>query len=250
MNKIICRKCGDEISNESGAMLTFCPNCGASLTNLSKEKPLSSKKYPPTQSPTIKRQFPVILLTSLLTAFFLSVFFAAGLYFYLPQKADLSSGGIPKQPEKSAPRRKLSGSVSASEVSKITYSTWQHNGLLYSGDGYVQSNQITFSNDGTAVQNSLKNYDDGKRTDETAVSDASITADQFQRLAEIIAENDFFNEPDSIERISERDATLTVNYSGGVKAVKTSNTAKDTPEIKAILQVFDNLRNQINWKKQ
>lgn len=249
MNKSICGKCGDEISNESGATLTFCTNCGASLTNLSNEKTLSSKKILPTQSPAIKRQFPMILLTSLLTAFFLSVFFAAGLYFYLPQKTDLGSGGIAKQPEKSAPRSKLLSSASASEISKITYSTWQHNGLLYSGDGYIQSNQVTFSNDGTAVQNISKNYDDGKRTDEILVSNASITAEQFQRLAETIVENDFLNEPDSIERISERDATLTVNYSGGVKAVKTGNIGKDTPEIKAILQVFDSLRNQINWKK-
>jgi len=246
LNKIVCQKCGEEISNDFGVSLTFCANCGESLTNLSNKKTLSLEKDD-LQPRAIKRQFPTIILTSLLTAFFLFIFFAAGLYFYLPQKSDRSDDAI-KPTETPESRWKLWKSVSASEISKITYSTWSHRGLLSKSDGYVSSSAVMFSNEGTGTKTTSTNYDNGKRADKTDVFNTSITAEQFQQLAETVAANDFLNEPDSTKTISEGGATLTVTFSGGEKVVETSNIGIDTPEIKAILQAIDNLQNQVSWK--
>jgi hypothetical protein len=42
---------------------------------------------------------------------------------------------------------------------------------------------------------------------------------------------------------------LTVTYSGKTKTIKTSNIGKDTAEIKEILDAFEKLKNQVDWKE-
>ena len=51
MNKIICQKCSNEISNEFGVTLTYCTNCGASIKNLQAEKTIALNEVPTLVSP-------------------------------------------------------------------------------------------------------------------------------------------------------------------------------------------------------
>ena len=51
MNKLICQKCGGEISNEFGVTLTYCTNCGASIKNLQTEKTVALNEVPTLVSP-------------------------------------------------------------------------------------------------------------------------------------------------------------------------------------------------------
>lgn len=51
MNKLICQKCGGEISNEFGVTLTYCTNCGASIKNLQSEKTVAINEVQTLVSP-------------------------------------------------------------------------------------------------------------------------------------------------------------------------------------------------------
>src|SRR5215203_3325464 len=51
MNKLICRKCRHEISNEFGTTLAYCTNCGAGIQNLTSEKPFAFGNAPTPVSP-------------------------------------------------------------------------------------------------------------------------------------------------------------------------------------------------------
>ena len=201
-------------------------------------------------SPANNKRFWLILISSILTALFFTFILAAaaGLHFYSSHQSAFAEDAA--KPAETPPRRKLENSVSASGITKITYSTWEHKGLLSSGDGYVSSVQIVFMSDGTAAKTTSTDYDASSRTDKTHVARAAITAEQFKRLAEAVAANDFFHEADSANIRSEAGVTLTVSYSGGEKSVKTSNTGEDTPEVEAILRAFADLENQINWSRQ
>src|SRR5688500_6191373 len=78
MKKEICRNCGREIVNEFGVTLTFCTNCGAALSNLHAPQNAAASEKHAAQSEPQNRLFPTILLTSFLTALFLSALFALG----------------------------------------------------------------------------------------------------------------------------------------------------------------------------
>jgi hypothetical protein len=187
-----------------------------------------------------------LILGAVLTLFLLGGFYLFYNYFLIKNETDSAE----KSNESSTPWIKLPGfnSVDAAEISQITFTSWQHHGLLYSGDGYVESSNISFERGGIAKRTDSKNYDDGKRLDETTEYKAAISSEQFEQLAKSVVENDFFNQTDSTERISESDKSLIIKYSGGQKEIKTSNIGKDTPEIKAILDEISNLKNQINWQ--
>lgn len=142
-------------------------------------------------------------------------------------------------------------SVPATEITKAEFFARRHIGsLIGSDESYTSSNGVSFSNDGTAYNYfGSKNYDTGKNQNEEGLKyQGVVSAEQFQKFAQILAENDFSNLEDSIERTTDAtDYTLTITYSGKTKSIKTSNTGKDTAEIKAILDALESLKNQIDW---
>ncbi|MEO6590210.1 MAG: hypothetical protein ABIP06_13005 [Pyrinomonadaceae bacterium] len=241
MKKVFCQKCGGEISNEFGVTLAFCTNCGTALNNLNEEETvvLTRVKKP-------KNNLFVGLGLGILTILFLvsGVYLA---YNYL-QKNDVGSSGRPDSTSSPWIRIPKFGSVSAAEITEITFYSWQHNGLLYSGDGYIASSRVTFSRGGNASQIKKKDFDNGKTPDEINEKTGNISLEQFERMAKKLVEKDFFNQTDSTERISEGDNSITVKFSGKEKEVKTSNVGKDTPEIKAVLDEITNLESRINWQ--
>ncbi len=143
--------------------------------------------------------------------------------------------------------------VSASEITKAEFSTKYHYGpLVGSDESYTTSNAASFSNDGTALKSvGVKSYDTRKKQgSEGQKYQGVVSTEQFQKLAQTLGDNDFSNIKDSSEIIPDTTShTLIVSYSGKTKTIKTSNTGKDTTEIKAILDAFETLKNQVGWKQ-
>lgn len=245
MSKLICQKCGEEISNEFGVTLSFCTNCGAALSNFGEVETVELKRQTGKKKPPKNNILKGLILGTLMTLFLLGGFYFVYNYF----QSQNETGSNKKSDSTSSPWIKLPkfNSVDASEISQITFSYWQHAGLLFSGDGYVDSTRITFDRAGNASRTVSKNYDDGKRQDEVKEYTAAISSEQFERLAKSVAENDFVNLTDSKERISESDKTLIIKYSGGQKEIKTSNIGKDTPEIQAILNEIIYVQSELTW---
>lgn len=239
--EFICQECGGAISNDFGVSLSFCTNCGSALNNFSANKTVEFGKETFDGGSKPKNK----LFTGLILGALSAAFLIGGGYFF--HTFYLQKGGLTSVPRIGLPRINW---VSASDISQVTFSKWRHVGLLYSGDGFVESQTITFERGGNAKRALLKNYDDGKRTDEVTEYKAVITGAQFEKLTQTLVENDFFSQENSKLSISEQNTSLTVKHSGGEKQIKTAAASiDDTWEIKAILEVFTNLQNQTNWKK-
>ncbi len=266
MNKIICPKCGGEVSKEFGKTLSYCANCGEKIHLPPKEKVVSSSETAP--APKTKSQFPTILATSFITALFLILLFAGGTYWFINRSDGISSIAKPiKSPEnanpKPTPRTKSRSSISASEITKVGFSESIHNSLttpalllfgnINTSNYSHRSGAVIFSADGTAsrVINKTQTVSGTPMPEIIEKYNGSINAEQFAKLAQAVVENDFLNEEDSKTSTSlPINYTLTISYNSGEKIIKTSNTGKDTPEVDAILKAFKDLQNQIGWKKE
>lgn len=253
MNKQICQKCGREIANEFGVTLSFCTNCGAAVNNLIDEKTVELKTNFSGNTKPKSHLISGLILGAVTTVFLLGGIYFLTTYFSDAQSKSVSSDGKPV--EKSSPWIKLPGlnSVSASEIMTVAFSVRSHYGpLVGSDESYTTSGATSFSNDGTALKTSgVKSYDTRKKEgSEGQKFQGVVSKEQFQKLAQTLADNDFSNLEDSTERISDTTSyTLIVTYSGKTKTIMTSNTGKDTAEIKEILDAFESLKNQIDWKQ-
>jgi hypothetical protein len=244
MNKLICQKCNGEISNEFGVTLSYCTNCGASINLLPLNNETLSLKN---KSQPNSRLFLKIILTSLFTVAFLMAIFLIGLRYVRQAKTN----SVKRTPtEKSSvsppPRQKSSSPVSASEITKVVFTSWRHEGPVSSPGGRVVSNSIEFLSDGTAfkTENAI-NYDDGRKQPPT-LSQGVISKEQFEKLAKITVDNDFLSELDSTETISESQHSLTITYTTGEKKIILSNGGKDTPEVENIMVAIMNM--SVDWK--
>ena len=248
MNEMVCQKCGDEISNEFGVTLSFCTNCGAALNNLTADETIELKRETVENKKPKNNLFIGLILGAVIMLFLLGGFYL----FYSNFLSQNETSSVGKSNPASSPWIKLPSfsSVDASEISEVTFYSWQHNGSLTSGDGYVESHRVTFERTGNATQIVSLNYDSGDKTDNSTTYKASITNEQFNRLAQKLVENDFFDQTDSKERISESENVLTVKYSGKEKEIKTSNVDRDTPEIKAILNEIIYVQSEVSWKAE
>lgn len=109
MNKLICQKCGGEISNDFNNTLVFCTNCGANLSLAESEKTLSlpdsealvSAALRPAKSKTNKVLLYVIGGFGLLGVLVLAAapFFFYGLPIVMPVVNKQYTCSIPGEPE-------------------------------------------------------------------------------------------------------------------------------------------------------
>jgi len=144
-----------------------------------------------------------------------------------------------------------SSNIPTSEISEISLRYIRHYGLLYERENSRQIKRETvFSNNGYAQKtgNEIKRDGEEKRQEKQIVYRAILTKQQFEKLANITAENNFFSENDSKERMSEADNFfLKAVYSGGEKEIQTSNLGKDTVAVTEILKAFRALENELIW---
>jgi len=143
--------------------------------------------------------------------------------------------------------------ISASEITKAEFSTKYHYGPLGDSDeSNTSSGGVSFSRNGTAFRYyDARHYDTGKKQDTDGEKfQAVVSIEQFQNFAQTIADNDFSNLKDSTERTNNPIdyMLLTVTYAGKTKTIKANNSVKNTAEVKAILQAFETLKNQVDWK--
>ena len=114
-----------------------------------------------------------------------------------------------------------------------------------------ESATLTFFASGIAqkVEASERTVDGNKTSSGPTKYEGHIGRDGFARLAEVMAENDFANEPDSTNIISlPIRVELTVTYGSNKKLIMASNTGQDTFEMKAMLQAIDRLAGQTDWQ--
>lgn len=246
MKKELCPKCNRVISNDFGHTLSFCTNCGAAISNLTSDKTIELKKDTVENKKARSGLFIGLILGAVLTLFLLGGGFLFFSSYFSQNETNLAGNQNPA----SSPWIKLPSFnfVDASDISEITLYSWRHNGSLTSGDGNVESHRVTFERAGKATQINSVNYDDGERTDNSTNYKAVISDEQFQHLAQTVVKNDFSDQTDSTERISESENVLTVKYSGIEKNIKTSNVERDTPEIKAILNEIIYIKSELSWK--
>lgn len=163
------------------------------------------------------------------------------LYFEVLEFAIEESSGD-KASEKPSPKII---SVPAAEITKAEFSVRSREG---SGNNFKDEGGMSFSKDGTAFRSYPKrNYE--KDSDENLEQEqfqAVASQEQFQKLAQIIAENDFSNLKDVTQQ-SSTEYILIVHYSGKKKSVKMNLTGKNTAEINEILNGFEKLKNQLDW---
>ena len=60
MDKLLCEKCGSEISNDFKHTLSFCTNCGAGIQNLHTNKTLLAQKPEETDETLTKLTVPTV----------------------------------------------------------------------------------------------------------------------------------------------------------------------------------------------
>lgn len=240
MIRMKCRQCGSEITSEFGAKLSFCNNCGAAINSISAGDEIGRDPK--------GRFFPGLVLGAGLTLFLGGAAYLLTIYL----TSSVSTTGAPSA--KSSPWIRLPGSnsVSASEITQVVFSERSHAGpLVGSDESYTTSGATSFSSDGAAIKTTgAKIYDTGKKQGSGGQRyQAVISTDQFQRLAQVLVDNDFSKLGDSPDRITDtREYRLIVTYSGTTKTILTSNIGKDTDEVKAILDAFESLQSQVEWK--
>lgn len=247
MNKTICKNCDGEVSNDFNNTLSYCTSCGANI-NFSQtgDKTLSLNNKSNNKSQPNSRLLLTIILTSLFTAAFVATIFLVGSR-YLPQSNSEEKSSTDSVKKSPTPRQKSSSSISASEITKVVFNNWRHEGPVSAPGGRVVSDAVGFSSNGDAFKTETINYDDGSRKEATEYK-GSLTKEQFEKLAQIIVENDFLNEPDSTQTITESQTSLTVIYTTGEKKIITGNIGKNTPEVENILRTITALRLSADWK--
>ncbi len=204
-------------------------------------------------------------LTALFTSAVLIATFAGFLYFRTapePTIVTAPADGRKTPSVPAGPRQKGPIVVGAEEITEISLhrssmrSTASTRPAAFFGNINVQnfaaeSTTLTFLASGTAtkVEASERTVDGKKTSSGPRKHEVNIGRDAFARLAAVMAENDFANEPDSTNIISlPIRVELTVTYGSNTKLIKASNAGQDTLEMKAMLEAIDRLAGQTDWR--
>lgn len=200
-------------------------------------------------------------ITALLTAIVLIAAFVGFLYFRGPE-IQIRSPETSRGPSPSlTPRIKATNGPVAADITSIKFSTTSMaNNPAKNATGMFSninvqnftssSKVLTFVSDGTASkETTVDTTENGKTVKKNERFAATITQADFSALANVFAENDFVNEPDSKDITSlPIKNILTIAYRNGSKTVNTGHTGKDTPETTAMLGAIKELERKTNWK--
>lgn len=263
MNKIICEKCGGEISGEFGGTLSDCTNCRASVhQSPTKEETTSFKDAAP--APTSKKR--LIYAACLIALLSLPLLYFSLLYWFIIGQPEGTTGYSIQLPDlirpKPTPRAKKSASISASEITRIEYTDSKRQKTEYAEqyfsnyavkNYFLRESRVTLINDGRAMKTFIQNETVNRiRTPERSEKYAgAFSPEQFAELARVFVENDFLGEEDSNTPMSSPTSQeLTVSYTRTFKRFQAGNSATDTPEAEAMLKAFKDLENEIDWLRE
>ncbi|MBK9163727.1 MAG: hypothetical protein IPM21_07430 [Acidobacteria bacterium] len=203
--------------------------------------------------------------TALFTSAVLIATFAGFLYFRkAPEPTVVTAPADGRKPPSvpAGPRKRGPAVVKADEIAEISLyrssmrSTASTKPAAFFGNINVQnfiseSSTLTFLASGTATKvEADERTDDGIKTFSGPTKyEVNIGRDAFARLAAVMAENDFANEPDSTNIISlPIRVELTVKYGSSTKLIKASNAGQDTLEMTAMLNAIDQLAGSTDWR--
>jgi hypothetical protein len=245
MSDANCINCGKPLPAESGVPAAFCSYCGAGQ---------SGGPQVPAGAAPAKFGLGAIVLTSLITSIVVLAVAGSGIYLLMltGNRTGEVGGTDPGQSKKGMPdpkatRAKQPSTVAASEITRVVWSRWRHEGPV-SGGGRVVSSSLAFSSDLTATKTESTNYDADDAKDKTTQFTGRIDRGHFDKLSQILVENDFLNEPDGKDRITESEQSLIITYSSGEKKILLNNTgAKNTPEVEHILTTVMALDAFVTW---
>lgn len=204
-------------------------------------------------------------LTALFTSAVLIVAFAGFLFFRTaPEPTIVTAPADGRKPPSvpAGPRQKGPIVVKADEITQIALlrssmsSTASTRPAAFFGNINVQnfiseSTTLTFFASGIAqkVEAAERTVDGNKTSSGPTKYEVNIGREAFARLAEVMSENDFANEPDSTNIISlPIRVELTVTYGSNTKLIRASNAGQDTLEMKAMLGAIDRLAGQTDWR--
>ncbi len=204
-------------------------------------------------------------LTALFTSAVLIVAFAGFLFFRTAPEPTIVTAPADGRKPPSVPagtRQKGPIVVKADEITQIALlrssmsSTASTRPAAFFGNINVQnfiseSTTLTFFASGIAqkVEAAERTVDGNKTSSGPTKYEVNIGREAFARLAEVMAENDFANEPDSTNIISlPIRVELTVTYGSNTKLIRASNAGQDTLEMKAMLGAIDRLAGQTDWR--
>lgn len=202
-------------------------------------------------------------VTALLTAVLLITAFLG--YLYLRQPAEPVQASNPGSVPSLSPARrpKAANPVPAADILKVAFleSVMTNRPAAPGPGGYLSnvnttnysssSSIVTFASDGTASKETTSEgtINGVKQAPKNERFTAAVDAASFSELANVFADNDFANEPDS------RDITslpikkvLTITYEGGEKVINTGHMDKNSPETAAMLAAFKNLEKKAAWQ--
>ncbi len=252
MNKVICLKCGSEISGEFGVTPSGCPICGEAAAASSNVAPKFKK-----------RLIYAALFFALLS---LPLLCLGGLYWFVVHQSEESNGysiGLTDRIRlKPTPRVKKPASISASEITRIEYTDSKYQKPEYNM-GYLSNyamknyfnrvSTVSFDDDGRATkyflqQETVNGVGTPQRQERHTGAFAPV---RFAELAGVFVENDFLGEEESnTSTVSPVNQKLTVFYSSQrSKSFQAGNSATDTPEAEAMLKAFKEFENKIDWQR-
>ena len=204
-------------------------------------------------------------VTALFTSAVLIATFAGFLYFRTapePTIVTVPADGRKPPSVPPGPRKRGPTVINADEITEISLhrssmrSTASTKPAAFFGNINVQnfiseSTTLTFFASGIAkkIEVSERTVDGNKIFGGPTLYEVNIGPDAFARLAAVIAENDFANEPDSTNITSlPIKVELTVTYGSTKKLIRASNAGQDTLEMKAMLDAIDRLAGQADWQ--
>jgi hypothetical protein len=193
-----------------------------------------------------------IIVTSLLTSIIVACSVGAILFYFLskPQLGPEIQGTKPGNAEPKPTRSKTAPTLSPSQITKVVWSRWAHQGPV-SGGGRVVSTSFEFSNDLTAIKTYSVNYDADDANDKVTKSSGRIDREHFEKLADTIIKQDLLNEPDAAGRITESSNTIIIFYEGGEKTIQISNSVqKDSPEVEQLMTALTALISNLGWTEK
>lgn len=205
-------------------------------------------------------------LTALLTAVVLIAAFLGFMYFRTQDEPRTvpDHGSLTTNPSPVSLSRRKKGPivVEANEITEIHFhrssmrSTASIKPAAFFGNINVQnfvsqSTTLTFFATGIAqkIEVSERTVDGKKVYGGPTKYELNIGRDAFEQLTAVMVENDFANEPDSlnITSLPER-VELTVSYGSNKKLIKASNTDQDSLEMAAMLKAIDLLAARTDWR--
>jgi hypothetical protein len=202
-----------------------------------------------------------------ITALLVSVLLIGAFIFYLSQRPVQVVTNDPTAPAAKpqtgvTPRPKGTVTVAAEDITRVSFfesemaSRPANSAAMFFSNINVQNftslvRKVTFEANGSALKESSTEITvNGSKTpprNERLIG--TIEPGGFAALAQVMADNDFLNEPDS------RDITslpikkvVTITYRSGEKAINTGHTGKDTRETLAIVTAIKDLDKKVSWR--